>query len=232
MSNKNIINSQLYRILRYGYFFLLSNLLFLVANGLFLFIFVTVPPSLENSIFYLLALLPMGPALTALFFSMGQLVRNKDLAPVMDFVRAYRTNFVISLKYWLLQLGLSAIMLVDAIYFYRKGWQILAVLFLLLFLLVSLFSLIGFPLLATFEINVKTIYQATVVVIWQFAVKQLVNLLTIVALVITFWAFPSELFLFLFSVIAFYVMRHNQSMFEALADQFLKPVVEGEEINE
>lgn len=232
MTNKNIIDSQFYKILRYGYFFLVSNLLFLLANLLFLFVFITFPLKLEHSLIYLVALLPMGPALTALFFSMGQLVRTGDLAPVKDFLRAYRTNLWLSMKYWFLQLVLSAIMLIDAIYFYQRDWLILAAVFLILFLLVCLFSLIGFPLLATFEIQLKSIYQATVVVIWQYAVKQLVNLLTIVALVITFWAFPSELFLFLFSLIAFYVMRHNQSMFEALAVQFSQPTLEGDKMND
>lgn len=232
MTNKNIINSQFYKILRYGYFLLVSNLLFLLANLLFLFVFISFPPRLEHAIIYLVALLPMGPALTALFFSMGLLVRTGDLAPVKDFVRAYRTNFWLSMKYWLLQLVLSAIMLIDAVYFYQRDWLILAAVFLVLFLLVCLFSLIGFPLLATFDIQLKSIYQATVVVIWQYPVKQLVNLLTIVALVITFWAFPSELFLFLFSLIAFYVMRHNQSVFEDLAEQFTQPALEGDPTNE
>lgn len=229
MTNKNIINSQFYKILRYGYFFLASNLLFILANLLFLIVFITFPPKLEYSIIYLIALIPLGPALTALFFSMGQLVRTGDLAPVKDFARAYRSNFWLSLKYWLLQLTLSAILFIDAIYFYQRDWQILAAVFLVLFLLVCLFSLIGFPLIATFEIELKSIYQATVVVIWQYALKQLVNLLTIVALAIIFWAFPSELFLFLFSLIAFYVMRHNQNMFEALAEQFSQPAPEGDD---
>lgn len=232
MTNKTIINSQFYKILRYGYFFLVSNSLFLLANLLFLVVFISFPPKLEHSVIYLLALLPMGPAITALFFSMGQLVRTGDLAPVKDFVRAYRTNFWLSMKYWFLQLMLSAIMLIDAIYFYQRDWLILAVVFLVLFILVCLFSLIGFPLLATFDSQLKSIYQATVVVIWQYALKQLVNLLTLIALVIIFWAFPSELFLFLFSLIAFYIMRHNQSMFEALAAQFSQPAPEGDETHE
>ena len=229
MTNKNIINSQLYKILRYGYFFLISNLLFLIANLLFLFVFITFPPNLDYVFVYLLALIPMGPSVTALFFSMGQLVRNKDLAPIKDFTRAYRTNFWLSMKYWSLQLVLSAIMLIDAIYFYQKDLRILAAVFLLLFLIVCLFSLIGFPLIATFEINLKSIYQATVVVIWQYAVKQLLNLLTMIAIVISFWAFPSQLFLFVFSLIAFYIMHHNQTMFEELAERFSKTEIRGEE---
>lgn len=232
LTNKNIINSQFYKLLRYGYFFLVTNLLFLLANLLFLFVFISFPPKLENSVIYLVALLPMGPALTALFFSMGQLVRTGDLAPVKDFFRAYRANFWLSMKYWVLQLILSAIMIIDAIYFYQRDWLILAIVFLILFLLVCLFSLVGFPLLATFEIQLKSLYQATVVVIWQYALKQLMNLLTIVAFFITFWAFPSELFLFLFSLIAFYLMRQNQSMFETLAEQFSKPTTEGAGVNE
>ena len=228
MSNRNIINSQLYKILRYGYFFLVSNLLFLIANSLFLFVFIMIPPQLESLVFYLVALLPMGPALTALFFSMGVLVRTGDLAPVKDFIRSYRDNFIVSMKYWLLQLLLRAIMLVDAVYFFNQDFKIIAAVFLLLFVLINLFSLIGFPLLVTFEITVRNVYRATVVIIWRYPVKQLINLLTLIAFVIIFWAFPSELFLFLFSLMAFYVMRQDQEIFKELASQFSETASEGE----
>ena len=55
---------------------------------------------------------------------------------------------------------------------------------------------------------------------WRYFRKQLGNLLTIIAFAVIFYAFPSEMFLFFFSLIAFYIMRSNQTMFIDLESQF------------
>lgn len=220
MKNKNILNSNLYTALRYLYYFLTTNLLFLLANILFFLVFFSVPLLVENVLIYSLALIPTGPALAALFFSMGILVRQKSLAPVKDFFRGYKDSLKISLFFWTIQLSLSVIVLVDAFYFYTKGSMLVAITFALAFILLAVFSMIGFPMMAIFEITVANIYRSAVVIMWRYFRKQLGNLLTIIAFAVIFYAFPSEMFLFFFSLIAFYIMRSNQTMFIDLESQF------------
>lgn len=220
MKDKNILNSNLYTALRYLYYFLTTNLLFLLANALFFVVFFSVPLLVENVFIYSLALIPTGPALAALFFSMGILVRQKSLAPVKDFFRGYKDNLKVSLVFWMIQLTLNVIVLVDAFYFYTRGSVLVAVIFAVAFILLTIFSMIGFPMLAVFEITVANIYRSAVVIVWRYFKKQLGNLLTIIAFVVIFYAFPSEMFLFFFSIIAFYIMRSNQKMFTDLESQF------------
>ena len=210
----------MYTALRYLYYFLTTNLLFLLVNMLFFVVFFSVPLLVENVLIYSLALIPTGPALAALFFSMGILVRQKSLAPVKDFFRGYKDNLKVSIVFWVIQLTLSVIVLVDAFYFYTKGSVLVAIIFALVFVLLAVFSMIGFPMLAIFEITVANIYRSAVVIMWRYFRKQLGNLLTIIAFAVIFYAFPSEMFLFFFSLIAFYIMRSNQTMFIDLESQF------------
>lgn len=210
----------MYTALRYLYYFLITNLLFLLVNMLFFVVFFSVPLLVENVLIYSLALIPTGPALAALFFSMGILVRQKSLAPVKDFFRGYKDSLKISLFFWTIQLSLSVIVLVDAFYFYTKGSMLVAIIFALVFVLLAVFSMIGFPMMAIFEITVANIYRSAVVIMWRYFRKQLGNLLTIMAFAVIFYAFPSEMFLFFFSLIAFYIMRSNQTMFIDLESQF------------
>lgn len=210
----------MYTALRYLYYFLTTNLLFLLVNMLFFVVFFSVPLLVENVLIYSLALIPTGPALAALFFSMGVLVRQKSLVPLKDFFRGYKDNLKVSLVFWVIQLTLSVIVLVDAFYFYTKGSVLVAIIFALVFVLLAIFSMIGFPMLAIFEITVANIYRSAVVIMWRYFRKQLGNLLTIIAFAVIFYAFPSEMFLFFFSLIAFYIMRSNQTMFIDLESQF------------
>ncbi|HJB24406.1 MAG TPA: DUF624 domain-containing protein, partial [Candidatus Jeotgalibaca pullicola] len=189
-------------------------------NILFFLVFFSVPLLVENVLIYSLALIPTGPALAALFFSMGVLVRQKSLVPLKDFFRGYKDNLKVSLVFWVIQLTLSVIVLVDAFYFYTKGSVLVAIIFALVFVLLAIFSMIGFPMLAIFEITVANIYRSAVVIMWRYFRKQLGNLLTIIAFAVIFYAFPSEMFLFFFSLIAFYIMRSNQTMFIDLESQF------------
>ncbi|MDE1549097.1 DUF624 domain-containing protein [Jeotgalibaca caeni] len=220
MKEKNILKSPLYKIIRYGYYFLTTNLLFLVCNLLFFIIFFSVPLLIENIVWYTVALIPAGPAWVALFFCMGLVVRQQELAPVKDFFRSYRENLFLSLKFWSIQLVLLVILLVDTLYFFSQDNVFLGIFFGLVTVLVLLICIIGLSMIATFTITLANVYRSSVVILWGFWKSQLLNMITLFSFGFLLYAFPSEMFLFIFALLSFYFMRNQQPVFEKMAERF------------
>lgn len=222
MARKNMLNSSLYKYLRYLYYFLASNLLFLLMTLAFWIVYISFPPILENTLFYLLGLIPMGMAIAGLMFAMGQFVRNNELNPVKDFFRGYRMNFKESFIFWMIQLVIMTILIVDVYYFLSKDWIWIAVIFAILCFLVLVFTLIGMSILVTFVITIKNLYKITVVLIFRQFKTQLFLTATLIAFLIILISFPNIASLFTFSITAFYFMKSNNPHFVVLAQEFTK----------
>lgn len=226
VARKNYINSTFYKYLSYLYYFLGSNLLFLACNLIFIFVYFTFPPILENVLFYFVGLIPAGPALAALMFAMGQLVRTKSLRPWHDFWRGYKMNAISSLKFWLIQLVVMTILWVDVFYFLANNNRWLAVLFAVLLVLVIFFTMVGLSLQVTFYVTLKNLYKITVVLIFRHFKTQLFIIATTIAFLIILWAAPALASLFIFALISFYYMRSNNANFMQLKEEFSQDGVE------
>ena len=98
--SRSITDRPIYTIVRYLYYFFLTNFYFIVCNLLFFIVFYLADFVFENILLFYITLIPMGPTITAVLSSMGKLVREKDLHPTKDFFIAYKTNFIRS-KYWI-----------------------------------------------------------------------------------------------------------------------------------
>src|SRR5690625_1192760 len=113
MMSRSITDRPLYTMVRYLYYFFLTNFYFIVCNLLFFIVFYLADIVFENILLFYVTLIPMGPTITAVLSSMGKLVREKDLNPTKDFFIAYKTNFITTMKYWLIQLTVIFILLID-----------------------------------------------------------------------------------------------------------------------
>ncbi|WP_083256166.1 DUF624 domain-containing protein [Domibacillus iocasae] len=49
-----------------------------------------------------MALIPTGPAIHAILFSMDKLVRTKELSPARDFWQSFRSNIKETMMIWLI----------------------------------------------------------------------------------------------------------------------------------
>ncbi|MBM6614487.1 DUF624 domain-containing protein [Desemzia sp. RIT804] len=220
MKEKSILDSLLYKILKYLYYFLVTNLLFLVSNSLFLFVLFIFPLSLSNILLYSLSLIPMGFSISAMCYSMRKMWQEKELRPIGDYVYGYKLNLRITLKFWLLQLGIGTIFLVDVLYFLDKDQTIIAILFGLGLLINLAVSLAGFPILTTFEVKLKNLYIISFYTWGKFFLGQLFNLITLLSFGIILYAYPSEMFLFVFSVSCYFIMKQNDKILSFLNQQF------------
>jgi uncharacterized membrane protein YesL len=107
----------IFTICNYIWWFLLGNLYFGLTNILFIFAwFGTSAEGVSSfNIINIIALIPTGPALVALFSVMGKLLREKDVDMTRDFFTAYRKNFFEALFHWTIFLIISSIIYFDIV---------------------------------------------------------------------------------------------------------------------
>ncbi|MPQ45265.1 DUF624 domain-containing protein [Clostridium tarantellae] len=90
----------------YVYWFFIVNILFMIINipVIFFFLFVGFSKAVTYLPFFLVCLIPTGPAFTSVLYCMAKLLRTKDLEPFKDFFHGLKINFKSSLLLWCLQL--------------------------------------------------------------------------------------------------------------------------------
>ena len=100
--NNDIGNKRLYKIAQNISWFLISTLWFNLNLIPLFFFFLFVEPTLANVVWYLIGIIPLGPAIGAMLGSTHQVIENEDFSePGRDFRKSYRTNLTDSLKIWL-----------------------------------------------------------------------------------------------------------------------------------
>lgn len=209
MSQKNIIQTPLYKGLQYLYAFLMTNIYFLIGNIFIIFTFFSVPASFSSILLYYIALIPMGPSLIALFYTMGKLHREKTIQPTKDFFQSYRKNFFIAIRYWLIQLTLIIVLAVDIVYLMSKGYVLWTVISVVALCIVLIATINGFAILATFEVNVKNVIIFSLLMIKNYFLKALLSLTTLLSFAIIWYGYPSEATLGIFSIVVYFLMRTN-----------------------
>src|SRR5699024_10991049 len=81
-----------------------------------------------SSIFlYFLILIPTVPCITALFFTMRKLADEISILVAKTYFRSYKENLWETVKYWLIQLAIFIILLVDFLFVLDKGYTLLAI---------------------------------------------------------------------------------------------------------
>lgn len=203
---KDFYDKPFFTIPSYIYNFFISGFYFLLCNILLL-IFYTVTfinPEFFNLLFLFIALIPLGPALGALYSSMGELLREKSISITSYFFNSYKTNFIYNLKLWLIQLSVLLLLAVDFQYLYLKLPQYgFHTIFLILSVITIALGLYAFPIAARFHLSIKDL----IILSFYYMIKRfLVTLLKIFVIVVLFkfaLKLPALLFLFIPSTICF-----------------------------
>lgn len=210
MNDKDITKTKLYHILQYIYYFLTSNLLFLIMNLIFFVGQLYIPLSITSILLYYLILIPSGPSITALFFTMRKLVVEKDILVAKTYFRAYKENFWESMKFWILQLTIFTVLFVDLLFVLDKGYTILAIIAALVLLVFIVMTINSFLILSTFEVSIKNLYIFSFLMIFHNLIKSIANLSILIGFSAIWYLTPSLATLFIFSVIVYYLVKNNQ----------------------
>lgn len=203
-------------------FFVGVNFMFLVSNlPLLLFCFL-VGISRAGIYYYLflLCLLPMAPALAAVFWAMNRLLKKEDGGGIRDFCRGYRRNFLPALKVGAVQALLLFLTRTNLVFF-RDGMPVFPVYVfsLLLFALTVLLTPILYLLVARYELSVLAVYKTAVILEIGRPVFTLGDTAALGLILMAFELAPGPAVVFMGSAYGFLIVFMNQRMLQKFERQ-------------
>jgi len=103
----------LFRITKYVCWFTATEVLLVVAGLPLVLALLLLDRDSSNAILYAVAGLSAGPAVAATLRCMRKMLREKDLDPARDFVRGYRLNVAVALRFWAPAVATATILLLN-----------------------------------------------------------------------------------------------------------------------
>lgn len=211
-------SNYIYWFLMLTFYFLLTNILFLINISLFKWDFFYI-------IFYLLSLIPTGPALSALFYCFNKMGKEKELKPAKDFFQGYRKNFKDACKLWIPSLFIMAILFVDYQYYFDKETtlsNILSYVFLFLIIVFVLLLLYAVQINTFFVIRIRDTFRLAAYYVVISLKETLGNLgIVIISLLIAY--IMGKVFLVFFICVIFYLIYLNsRNVLEDIKMTFVK----------
>ncbi|GIN57035.1 hypothetical protein J8TS2_13540 [Lederbergia ruris] len=207
------------------YWFMLTNIYFVFCNLIFLIAFMTLEPELSNMILIFIALIPTGPAITALCYVMDKLVREKEISPTRDFFYGYKINFKDTLKVWLPMLAAIFILIIDLQYFYQESTkinQIMAIVFLVGLGFLICILLYVFPITAKFKFRMRDVFKLS----FYYSFKKLkittgnigILIIALFLMIIT----TDFLFIFIASVLSYVLTLNSRAVIDDIEENYTK----------
>ncbi|MDQ1003290.1 putative membrane protein YesL [Neobacillus niacini] len=224
MNQKNAFGEGiLFSVTNHIYALFMTNIYFVISNIICLFFFMTLEPTFSNISIYFLALIPTGPAITALFYSIGKLIREKELSPLHDFIHGYRINFKDTMKYWLPLLLVLYILIVDLQYFNSTPSiinSVLSIVFLIGIILTIVISMSAFLIIAGFKFRYRDLWKLSVY--YSFIkVKITFGNISIVIITLFLISVTSKfLLLFIASLICYAFLLNSKGLLEDIQLKF------------
>ncbi len=200
-------------------YFVMVNLLFVVSNlpVLLFLVFVGASQIRECLPLFLLCLLPMAPALSAVMYAMNRLIQGTERSGFADYRKGYCSDFLQKV-----QLGagqLTAVLLCwTNIEFFTVQVRILplAIVFILLFAGILLVTPNLYLLASRYEMGNIQIVKTAVTLLIARPVSTLGNLAAFAVLLAAFEISAGTTVLFMGSVYGFLIMFMNQNIMQKL----------------
>ncbi|MDQ0227446.1 YesL family protein [Metabacillus niabensis] len=216
----------LFTVTNYIYWLFVSNILFILSNSIFIFFFMTLKPSFSNLILFFLALIPSGPAIAALTYSMEKLVRTKELSPARDFIEGYRKNLKDTFTIWLPILVIYFILLVDLQYLRQTPTSTNQILAIVIFVLTVIWTMVVLNIVsinARFKFRVRDTFKLSIYYSFM-KFKQTVGNLLILFIVAYLTSITTNFFIvFTSSIIAFVMLLNTKEILTDIEQNFLRP---------
>jgi uncharacterized membrane protein YesL len=224
MNQKNAFGEGiLFGVTNHIYALFMTNIYFVLCNIICLFFFITLEPTFSNITIYFLALIPTGPAITALFYSIGKLIREKELSPLHDFIHGYKINFIDTMKFWLPLLLVLYILIVDLHYFNSNASTInsvLSVVFLVGIILTMVISMNAFLIIAGFKFRFKDLWKLSVYYSFKKVKITFGNISIVIITLFLLSVTSSFLLLFIASLICNAFLLNSKGLFEDIQLKF------------
>lgn len=221
MYMEKFLNSEkIMNVFNYIYWFFIGNLLMVLFNLPFcitLILYVRSGFKGYPTIF-LLTLLTLGPSLTAIFYTMGKLYRDKDISIFKDFMKAYKENFVQSISvnslFLLVFIGFTLnVRLAPNFQFL----SIMAPIFYVGIFLIFIAYPFAFIILSRFQMKTMDLIKASFTLSIVKFKYTLINIIIFLFMLIIIEVMPAYGALFLGSAIPYLIILSNKSLLELLA---------------
>ena len=216
--NKYVTEKPLYIVANYIYAFFMTNLYFLIANLLFFFVYFSIELTAGLVWILFISLIPVGPAIGALLYNMGKLVREKEISPTRDFFKGYVKNFKISVLFWLIQLVFFMVLITNLRQTELELQPILAIFYFILVFFLFLVSCYGFAILSRFEVTLKNLYIISAYYVFKYWKRTLLNLGGAIFSLLLFIQFPIFATLFLASGVGWALMSNLKAILADMED--------------
>ena len=228
-SKREFGEGPIYTITNYVFWFFLGNLYFLLLNIPLLLALLVVLANgsapLPKGFISIIAIccIPLGPSFTALLSVMGKLIREKDINITKDFFKAYKTNFTQSLFFGTLEIMLISILYVDIKFITSSSYpRILNIIVFVIICLIFLMSLHVFPIISRFYLSKKDVIKlALYYTIRKFHIT-ILNCTSFLVVGFIFTQVSTFVFIFMWSVICYFIMVYEQKILIEIEDKFIK----------
>ncbi|WP_066195925.1 DUF624 domain-containing protein [Gracilibacillus timonensis] len=222
-----------YSFSRYAFWLITLNFLFIVSNIIALLAFMVFIPSISNALFYFLSLIPTGAACSTTFYLLSLSPDQTDKSLIKTFMKVYRRNFVDVSKVWLPILIVFFLFIIDIQYFqqeYTVFNQAMNGLFLVLLVLLSIFSLYALMITAHFHFRVRDVYRLAVYYMFT-KIKVTTGNMAIGFLTLVGMFFISDfIILFIASLVAWFLTINSAPVLEDIKNHFMeKKAINGDE---
>lgn len=214
----SFLSKHLYSLILFNIYFILCNILILLSFLLF-------DLSYSNLLIYILALVPTGPAISALIYSVVKLIHEEEGSPTKHFFNGYRVNFLDTLKIWLPILVLISILGVD-IHYYQTATGftqfVSGAIFVVIMLALLLLQYVFF-INAIYKFKTLDIYKLSV---YYSFMKMKETIGNVVILVITFflvYIFSESILLFIPSFVCYIMVLNNRIVIDDIKLNFIAP---------
>jgi uncharacterized membrane protein YesL len=201
-----------------------GNLLFLVANLPFVlfYLFVGLDRAAEYRLLFLISLIPLGPAFTALLSAMNRLVRYKDVSIFRDFTKAYKANFKISTAAASIQLTLVFVLLtnIEVIGKLEAGF-LFTPFFKLLTCILLLMTFYIYPVIARYHVTVTGVLKTALVLTISKPMTTVGNLVLLLFTFVLVQLKASYAILFVASILCYLIMFFQKHLFASIEKAIL-----------
>lgn len=126
------------KIFSYAYFFLMLNVLFTLVNLPLFLTTTSLAIDYRNTLFFFIASLPIGSVVISLIGALDDFYESKEIKPLNQFFDSLKKFWLSGLIYWIANLILGTIFLVDIVYFSNTSFNRLMIPFLMILFLISL----------------------------------------------------------------------------------------------
>lgn len=223
-NNMEYKEGKIFTILNYITWFVLANFYFLISNILFLVYIIGfgIDISANISIVFLVTLIPIGPAVTALCASMGKIIREKDINITRYYFRSYKLNFKQSLKLWCIELSILFISYIDLkVASNQSHLSNFTILFIIVCIFVVAVGTFVFPIVSRFDFKIIDVLKVS----FLYSIKKIhVTIMNMIIIFIGFYliyTLPGLLVLCLSSIICFLIMINNKSIINEIEENII-----------